>query len=70
MAKYPDKNVVLIGHSMGGSVSVRVTDILTNVEKLPRIVGSVVIDVVEGTAIESGPQVVREIPAWVVQGPL
>jgi len=31
MHKYPDKNVVLVGHSMGGSVSARVTDIMSNV---------------------------------------
>lgn len=30
MLKYPDKNVVLIGHSLGGSVCARVTDALTN----------------------------------------
>lgn len=51
MNKYPDKNVVLIGHSLGGSICARVTDILTNNEKLERIVGMIIIDVVEGTAI-------------------
>lgn len=30
MQKYPEKNIVLIGHSLGGSVCARVTDILTN----------------------------------------
>jgi alpha-beta hydrolase superfamily lysophospholipase len=30
MHKYADKNFVLIGHSLGGSVCARVTDILTN----------------------------------------
>ncbi len=33
MDKYNDKNIVIIGHSMGGSVACRVTDILTNKEK-------------------------------------
>lgn len=33
MHKHPDKNVVLVGHSMGGSVCARVTDVMTNVEK-------------------------------------
>ena len=49
--KFPDKNCVLVGHSMGGSVCARVTDLLTNQEKEERIVGSIIIDVVEGTAI-------------------
>lgn len=26
MLKFPDKNVVLVGHSLGGSVCARVTD--------------------------------------------
>jgi alpha-beta hydrolase superfamily lysophospholipase len=30
MQKYPDKNVVLVGHSLGGSICARVTDLLTN----------------------------------------
>jgi surfactin synthase thioesterase subunit len=51
MDRFHDKNVVIIGHSMGGSVACRLTDILTNQEKDPRIVGCVIIDVVEGTAI-------------------
>lgn len=28
--KYKKKNIILVGHSMGGSVCARVTDILTN----------------------------------------
>ena len=51
MLKYPDKNVVLVGHSLGGSICARVTDLLTNKEKEDRIVGMIIIDVVEGTAI-------------------
>lgn len=31
MHKYPDKNVVLVGHSLGGSVCARVADRLTNI---------------------------------------
>lgn len=30
MLKFPDKNVVLVGHSLGGSVCARLTDELTN----------------------------------------
>lgn len=30
MDRFHDKNVVIVGHSMGGSVACRLTDILTN----------------------------------------
>lgn len=30
MHKYSDKNVILVGHSLGGSVCARVADVLTN----------------------------------------
>jgi protein phosphatase methylesterase 1 len=53
MLKFPNKNFVLIGHSLGGSVCARVTDALTNKQKLDRIVGMIIIDVVEGTALET-----------------
>jgi hypothetical protein len=36
---------------MGGSVACRLVDLLTNIKKDKRIVGCVIIDVVEGTAI-------------------
>ncbi len=29
--RFPDKNVVIVGHSLGGSVACRIVDILTNV---------------------------------------
>jgi len=51
MQKFPDKNVVVVGHSLGGSIACRIVDALTNVEKIERIVGCVIIDVVEGTAL-------------------
>lgn len=41
--------IVLIGHSMGGAVAVHVA----NSEQLPTLLGLVVIDVVEGTAISA-----------------
>lgn len=47
--------MILVGHSLGGSICTRVADLLTNKEKEPRIVGAIVIDVVEGTAIEALP---------------
>ena len=55
MQKYPEKNVVIVGHSLGGSIACRIVDTLTNVEKIERIAGCIVIDVVEGTAIEALP---------------
>lgn len=30
MKIYPDKNIILVGHSLGGSVCTRVADVLTN----------------------------------------
>jgi alpha-beta hydrolase superfamily lysophospholipase len=51
MQRYPEQNFIVVGHSMGGSIACRVVDALTNTEKIDRIVGCVVIDVVEGTAI-------------------
>lgn len=67
LQKFPDKNCVLVGHSMGGSVCARVTDILSNQEKEERIVGSIIIDVVEGTAIEALPfmnQILSDRPKY------
>ena len=46
MQKYPDKNVIIVGHSLGGSIACRIVDTLTNVEKLEKIAGCIVIDVV------------------------
>lgn len=41
--------IVLIGHSMGGAIAVHATA----TEQLPTIAGLIVIDVVEGTAMEA-----------------
>lgn len=65
MQKFPDKNVVVVGHSLGGSIACRIVDTLTKVEKIERIVGCVVIDVVEGTALEALPfmnQIIADRP--------
>lgn len=65
LQRFPDKNVVVVGHSLGGSIACRIVDTLTNVEKLERIVGCIVIDVVEGTAIEALPfmnQIISDRP--------
>lgn len=65
LQRFPDKNVVVVGHSLGGSIACRIVDSLTNAEKLERIVGCIVIDVVEGTAIEALPfmnQIIADRP--------
>lgn len=65
LQRFPDKNVVIVGHSLGGSIGCRITDSLTNIEKLDRVVGCIVIDVVEGTAIEALPfmnQIIADRP--------
>lgn len=52
MAKlYPDiaPPIMLIGHSMGGAICVH----LAAQELIPSLIGCVVIDVVEGTAMEA-----------------
>jgi len=43
--------VIIVGHSLGGSIAIRITDELINVEKNDRVLGLVAIDIVEGTAI-------------------
>lgn len=42
-------NILLLGHSMGGAIAVHVA----NMQLIPSLVGIIVIDVVEGTAMES-----------------
>lgn len=44
--KYPDHNIVMVGHSLGGSVCVRVTDQALQRSYKSRIQGMVIIDVV------------------------
>ena len=31
MQRFPDKNVVVVGHSLGGSIACRVVETLTNI---------------------------------------
>lgn len=55
MKKWPEKNVVLIGHALGGSIATHLADKFTNSDPKSKVVGLIVIDAVEGTAIESFP---------------
>lgn len=60
--------IMLVGHSMGGAICVHIASL----ELIPSLIGCVVIDVVEGTAMEalasmqsflrSRPQTFRSIP--------
>jgi len=56
--KYPEATFVILGHSMGGSVAARACQAAKQMEEndlKTRVVGLLVIDVVEGTAIEALP---------------
>lgn len=58
--KYPDDTIILIGHSMGGSIATKTSaKIFKDKEKYSslyeKIHGLIVIDVVEGTAMEALP---------------
>ena len=57
---FPEENIVIIGHSMGGSIATKTcAEIFSNKTKYQKlfdlIQGLIVIDVVEGTAIDSLP---------------
>lgn len=43
------KKILILGHSMGGAIAIHIADM----KLLPNLVGIIVIDVVEGTALES-----------------
>ena len=58
--KFPDENIILVGHSMGGSIASKTCDkIFKEKEKFKGLFektqGLIMIDVVEGTAIDSLP---------------
>ena len=58
--KYPDENLILVGHSMGGSIATKTCcEILKEEEKYKELYkkmqGLIVIDVVEGTAMDALP---------------
>ena len=57
--KYPDRTIILVGHSMGGSIAAKTLSHLEremagqDIQKC--ILGLILIDVVEGTAMEALP---------------
>lgn len=52
MAANPESTVVLLGHSLGGSIAVRAARRLEDMAEGARVVALITIDVVEGTAME------------------
>jgi len=58
-AKFPDQSIIIVGHSMGGSIAVKcVHEIQTShaeEEWSKHIMGMIIIDVVEGSAMEAIP---------------
>jgi len=53
---FPNHTIIIIGHSMGGAVATKATEAALNDDILgKRIHGLIVIDVVEGTALEALP---------------
>jgi len=51
MKLFPDQNIIMIGHSLGGSICCRVTEAILKEEAGKRVQGMIIIDVVEGTAM-------------------
>ena len=56
--RYPEATFVILGHSMGGSVAARLAKQLESSPQCERIVGLLIVDVVEGTALEYLPYMV------------
>jgi protein phosphatase methylesterase 1 len=57
--KFKDQSVILVGHSMGGSIATKLTDLISREYKdenwAANIKGLFVIDVVEGSAMDALP---------------
>lgn len=56
--KFQDATFILVGHSMGGAIAAKVSKVLEREENHDineRVVGLIIIDVSEGTAIEALP---------------
>lgn len=56
---FPQSNIVLLGHSLGGAIAIKLLDMINKsadfAELRKRMVGIVVIDVVEGSALAALP---------------
>ncbi|KRX09081.1 hypothetical protein PPERSA_01968 [Pseudocohnilembus persalinus] len=65
--KYPDPTIIIVGHSMGGSVAAKFCKHALQGQHASRIQGLIVIDVVEGTAMDALPfmeQIVSQRPSF------
>lgn len=59
--RHPESTFVILGHSMGGSVAARLAKQLETTAHCDRVVGLLIVDVVEGTALEYLPYMVEVI---------
>lgn len=57
--RFPQSNIVFMGHSLGGAVSIKLLDMINKSPDLAdlrkKVVGIIVIDVVEGSALAALP---------------
>ena len=68
-ARYPNQSIILVGHSMGGSIATKAMDFIMKTlgseEWVSHIKGMFIIDVVEGSALDALPfmeQIVKSRP--------
>lgn len=68
---YPENNIVLLGHSLGGSIAVKTLDYIMKEKDFEylrdRFVGIIVVDVVEGTALKALPHMHQIVKSRYVQ---
>lgn len=57
--KYPQSTFVILGHSLGGSVAARTSKKIESTVFAERVVGLIIVDIVEGTALEYLPFMVE-----------
>lgn len=50
--RYPQSTFVILGHSMGGAIAVRLNKQLEDTDLRERVVALISVDIVEGTALE------------------
>jgi len=67
--RYPDRSILILGHSMGGSIAIKTMariEAMPNDVELKKVIKAIlIIDVVEGTAMEALPfmeQIVKNRP--------
>ena len=67
MMKHPGKSIIMVGHGMGGAIATKVANVLetelSGSDLNKAVIGLVVIDVVESTAMEALPFMERFVKA-------